>query len=152
LRAVSRIGGNRSWYSASWLWILRGALDLLVGGTGPRQGRRHPNRLGLGDVIDSWRVGRLETDRLLRLRTEMRVPGRAWLEWHVFPDRQGSRREQRARFAPRGLLGRAYWYALAPVHAVMFRRMAHRLAAAERDHAGTLLHPNRMRRATRSRS
>lgn len=152
-RAVSGIGGERGWYSASWLWTLRGALDLLVGGTGPRRGRRHPDRLRLGDVVDAWRVDRLETGRLLRLRTEMRMPGCAWLEWQVYPERQGSRLEQRARFAPRGLLGRAYWYALAPVHAVMFRRMAHRLAAAaERDHAATLPHPNRLRPATRPRS
>src|SRR5581483_4467584 len=129
-RAVTSIGGDRGWYGASWLWTARGVLDLLAGGSGPRRGRRHPDRLAVGDVIDTWRVEALEPGRRLRLRSEMRMPGQAWLEWTVEPDGAGgSRLQQRARFNPRGLVGRLYWYLLVPVHAGLFGRMVHRLAA-----------------------
>lgn len=129
-RTVTGIGGDRGWYSPSWLWTLRAVLDRLAGGGGLRRRRRHPDLLAVGDTIDTWRVEEFEPGRHLRLRSEMRMPGHAWLEWRVEPDGAGSRLIQRARFTPRGLLGRAYWYALVPLHAVVFRRMAHRLAAS----------------------
>ena len=127
---VEGIGGDRGWYGGRWLWTLRGVIDRLVGGVGPRRGRRHADRLRIDDVVDTWRVEAIEPDRLLRLRSEMRLPGRAWLEWRVEREGSGSRLEQRARFVPRGLLGRCYWYLLVPVHVVIFRRLARRLAAA----------------------
>jgi uncharacterized protein YbjT (DUF2867 family) len=130
--AVRRIGGDRGWHSPAWLWSIRGLLDLVVGGPGPRRGRRHPEELGVGDAVDSWRVDRLERDRLLRLRAEMRMPGAAFLEWRVEPDGSGSRLEQRALFHPRGLVGRLYWYVLTPFHAFILGRMARRLATGEK--------------------
>ena len=103
-------------------------MDRLVGGVGLRRGRRHPDRLRVGDPLDFWRVEALEPGRLLRLRAEMRLPGEAWLEWTVEPtDGGGSRLEQRALFHPRGLYGRAYWLAVSPFHRVIFRPMARRL-------------------------
>ncbi len=137
---VCGIGGDRGWFSADWLWTARGLVDLAVGGIGPRRGRRHPDELGVGDVVDFFRVEAIEEPRLLRLRGEMRMPGDAWLEFHVAPDGHGgSTLRQRARFHPRGVLGRAYWYSLLPFHAVIFAQMQRRLAAAavaraERDH------------------
>jgi hypothetical protein len=101
----------------------------VVGGVGLRRGRRHPDRLRVGDPLDFWRVEALEPGRLLRLRAEMRLPGEAWLEWTVEPLDDGRRSQlvQRALFHPRGLYGRAYWWSVAPFHLVVFRPMAQRL-------------------------
>jgi len=122
--AVCRIGGGHGWYAADLLWRLRGALDRLVGGPGLRRGRRHPERIGFGDALDFWRVTGIEQDRRLRLRAEMKLPGEAELEFDVEPDGQGATRLiQVARFKPRGLAGLAYWYAVLPLHGVVFRGM-----------------------------
>jgi uncharacterized protein YbjT (DUF2867 family) len=117
-----RIGGDEGWYYAEWLWGLRGLLDRLVGGTGLRRGRRHPSDLRAGDALDFWRVlvANREAGRLL-LYAEMRLPGEAWLEFEVDRDGPaGTVLRQSAVFRPRGLLGRAYWYAVMPMHAVVF--------------------------------
>ena len=98
-------------------------IDVLVGGVGMRRGRRHPTDLRVGDVVDFWRVEELEPDRLLRLRAEMRLPGEAWLQWTVTPSGVGCEVEQSALYHPRGLWGRAYWYAVAPFHRLIFAPM-----------------------------
>jgi uncharacterized protein YbjT (DUF2867 family) len=127
---VTGIGGRRGWYVTKYLWSIRGLIDKLLGGVGMRRGRRHPDELRVGEALDFWRVEALVPDRLLRLRAEMKVPGTAWLEFTIETDGDGSRLTQRARFHPRGLWGRLYWYSLLPFHAVIFGRMATRLAAA----------------------
>jgi uncharacterized protein YbjT (DUF2867 family) len=127
---VEGLGGDRGYHGAGWLWRLRGLLDVLVGGVGLRRGRRHPDRLAVGDTVDFWRVEILERPERLRLHAEMRLPGQAWLEFRVVPTATGSRLEQHARFAPRGLWGRLYWYVLWPFHRLIFPRMAGRIAAA----------------------
>ncbi|HKY15076.1 MAG TPA: SDR family oxidoreductase, partial [Microthrixaceae bacterium] len=103
---VTGIGGQRGWFAAEWLWLIRGALDRLLGGIGLRRGRRNPDHLRVGDALDFWRVEEVIPDELLRLRAEMRLPGQAWLEWRISSTGDGSRLEQRARFHPRGLWGR----------------------------------------------
>jgi hypothetical protein len=120
---VRRIGGRTGWYYGDWLWRLRGFLDLLVGGVGVRRGRRDPENLLPGDALDFWRVEAVEPDALLRLVAEMKVPGRAWLQFEVEPDGQGSILRQTALFDPLGLVGLAYWYALYPVHHLVFAGM-----------------------------
>ncbi len=127
---VRRIGGRTGWYGADWLWRARGALDLVVGGVGMRRGRRHPGALSVGDALDFWRVEAHEPDRLLRLSAEMRLPGRAWLEFEVTPDGDGSILRQTAIFDPLGLAGRLYWHALRPLHAVVFGSMLRGIARA----------------------
>ena len=97
-----------------------------------RRGRRHPDQLWVGDALDFWRVEAVEAPRLVRLRAEMRLPGKAWLEWHIEPLPHGCRLTQRAIFYPRGLFGRAYWYALLPFHGLIFGRLADHLAAIAR--------------------
>jgi len=115
------IGGKRGWYHANFLWRLRGALDRLVGGVGMRRGRRHPDELRPGDALDFWRVEAVEPGRSLRLRAEMKLPGRAWLVFEVLPDGPDhARLVQTAVFEPRGLLGVFYWYALYPLHQIVF--------------------------------
>jgi uncharacterized protein YbjT (DUF2867 family) len=121
---VRRIGGAQGWYCGNALWRLRGFLDLLVGGIGMRRGRRDPEALHPGDALDFWRVEAYEPDRLLRLAAEMKVPGRAWLQFEVTPQRGGAAEiRQTAIFDPAGLAGLLYWYALYPLHAVIFRGM-----------------------------
>ncbi len=126
--AFTRLGGETGWLCMDWAWWVRGFLDRLVGGVGLRRGRRDPRELRVGDAVDFWRVEAVEPDRLLRLRAEMKVPGRAWLEFRVEPvDARRSRLSQIAFFAPRGLAGLLYWYLLYPIHAVIFSGMAREL-------------------------
>ncbi len=121
---IARIGGSAGWYYSNWLWRLRGALDLLVGGVGMRRGRRDPAALRVGDVVDFWRVEAFEPDRLLRLQAEMKLPGRAWLEFEVTEDeQQRCTLRQTALFDPLGLFGLAYWYLLYPLHKIVFAGM-----------------------------
>jgi uncharacterized protein YbjT (DUF2867 family) len=132
---IRRIGGRTGWYYADWLWDLRGFLDILVGGVGDRRARRDPNDLRVGDTLDWWRVERYEPDRLLRLYAEMKVPGRAWLEFEVTPDGDGAIIRQTASFDPVGLSGLAYWWGIYPLHQLVFRGMLAAIARAAR-HGG----------------
>ena len=127
---IQRIGGATGWYYADWLWRLRGGLDLLAGGVGLRRGRRHPLDLRVGDALDCWRVEEFVPGRRLRLLAEMKLPGRAWLEFGVEPDGAGSRLTQTAIFDPQGLAGLAYWYGIWPVHRLVFAGMLRGLARA----------------------
>ena len=132
---IAGIGGQRGWYFGTWLWRTRGAIDLLMGGVGMRRGRRDPDAPAVGDTLDFWRVEAFEPGRRLRLAAEMRMPGRAWLEFEVVPDGGGAVVHQTAVFEPSGLPGLLYWYALLPVHAVIFGGMLRRIvkaAASER--------------------
>jgi uncharacterized protein YbjT (DUF2867 family) len=130
---IQRIGGQRGWYGADWLWRVRGFLDLLVGGVGMRRGRRDPVHVRVGDALDFWRVEAFEPERRLRLAAEMRLPGRAWLEFAVSEHEGRSRIRQTAIFDPVGLPGLAYWYALYPLHQLVFSGMLKGIArAAER--------------------
>jgi uncharacterized protein YbjT (DUF2867 family) len=121
---VRRIGGNTGWYYADWLWAIRGSLDLLSGGPGLRRGRRNPESLMPGDHVDFWRVEAFEADRyLLKLASEMHLPGRAWLEFEVTRTASGSMIRQTAIFDPLGLSGLLYWYLLYPLHQLVFAGM-----------------------------
>lgn len=137
-RPIQRIGGNTGWYVHNWLWRVRGFLDLLAGGVGVRRGRWSPTTLRVGDTVDFWRVEAYEPNRLLRLAAEMKVPGRAWLEFEVTSDGSGSTIRQTASFDPVGLWGRAYWYALFPVHQLVFGGMLRAIGKASgKDSLGT---------------
>lgn len=127
---IERIGGRNGWYFGDWLWRLRGALDLLAGGVGFRRGRRHPHHLRAGDPLDFWRVEEVERPHLLRLSAEMRLPGRAWLQFEVRPTERGSEIRQTAIFDARGLAGRLYWYGIYPLHNLIFANMLRGIAAA----------------------
>jgi uncharacterized protein YbjT (DUF2867 family) len=131
---VEKIGGANGWYFANILWWLRGALDLLAGGVGLRRGRRDPHTLAAGDTLDFWRVESVQSDRRLNLVAEMKVPGRAWLQFEVEPNIRGSVIRQTAIFDPAGLGGLVYWYALYPIHRWIFNGMLQSIATtAERS-------------------
>ena len=119
-QAFCALGGENGWPAGNWMWQLRGMLDRVVGGMGMRRGRRHPRDLRVGDPVDFWRVEALEPDRLLRLRSEMKLDGNAWLQFTVRPEGEGSRLEQTAFFEPLGLLGLLYWYSSLPFHLFVF--------------------------------
>jgi len=126
---ILRIGGDTGWYAWNWLWRLRGFLDVLAGGVGMRRGRRSPTTLRVGDTVDFWRVEVLEPNHL-RLLAEMKLPGRAWLEFEVADDGSSATIRQTATFDPVGLPGRAYWYALYPLHHLVFGGMLRGIARA----------------------
>ncbi len=132
-RPIRRIGGKTGWYYANWLWTTRGMLDLLVGGVGLRRGRRDPDHLAPGDTVDWWRVREIEDNHKLRLFAEMKVPGRAWLQFEVEETKTGSTIRQTALFDPLGLFGLVYWYAIWPLHALVFRGMLRGIAKAARE-------------------
>ena len=114
------LGGARGWFYMTWAWQIRGFMDRMIGGVGLRRGRRHPDTLRVGDALDFWRVEAVDANAL-RLRAEMLVPGKAWLQFQATArDDGGTLLQQTAFFAPRGLAGWTYWYALYPIHAVIF--------------------------------
>lgn len=130
---VEQLGGAIGWYYGDWLWTLRGVLDRVFGGIGMRRGRRDPLHLLPGDKIDCWRVEAVEDGRLLRLVAEMRVPGRAWLQFELEPDSSGTQIHQTAIFDPLGLMGRLYWYLLIPIHQILFQGMLRSIVAAAEE-------------------
>lgn len=135
--AYSRLGGDVGYYTANWAWRIRGLIDTMVGGVGLRRGRRDPNHLRPGEALDFWRVADVKPDRRLLLVAEMKLPGEAWLEFEI--EDRGDHRilHQTAHFAPRGLLGRLYWYALLPFHVMVFGPMARRIVDAAERHAAS---------------
>jgi uncharacterized protein YbjT (DUF2867 family) len=127
---IQRIGGLTGWYYGNWLWTVRGFIDLLVGGVGVRRGRRDEDNLHVGDPLDFWRVELYEPGRRLRLSAEMKLPGRAWLEFEVTQCEEGSTIRQTAIFDPLGLFGILYWYGIYPLHQCVFAGMLRNIAHA----------------------
>lgn len=125
---VERLGGDAGWPSGNVLWRVRGLLDRMVGGPGMRLGRRDPQHVRVGDAVDFWRVEEVRPGELLRLRAEMKVPGRAWLQYETVESQRGTQIVQTAFFEPRGLSGRLYWYLLLPIHMAIFRGSVRELA------------------------
>jgi hypothetical protein len=128
-RVFIGLGGKRGWLYMNWAWGIRGFIDQMIGGVGLRRGRRDADELRAGDALDFWRVEAVEPGRLLRLRAEMKVPGKAWLQYQVNAHGEGQARlSQTAFFAPKGLMGWLYWYALYPLHGLIFSGLIDRIA------------------------
>jgi uncharacterized protein YbjT (DUF2867 family) len=127
---IRRIGGSTGWYYADWLWRLRGVVTIWMGGPGLYPGRRHPDQLEAGDIVDCWQVEACDANHRLLLAARMKLPGRAWLEFRVDGNGSNSVIRQTAVFDPRGLMGRAYWYASYPVHRILFAGMLKRIGRA----------------------
>jgi hypothetical protein len=151
-RAYTGLGGQRGWPYFDWAWRVRGIMDRMVGGVGLRRGRRDPDEVRVGDALDFWRVEAVEPDRLLRLRAEMKVPGRAWLQFESELQPNGQTvLQQTALFAPKGLFGLLYWYFLYPLHGLIFSGMVQQLGwQAEAIHRG-IMPPEALQAAQRRR-
>ncbi|KAG6558667.1 Protein of unknown function (DUF2867) [Candidatus Rhabdochlamydia oedothoracis] len=123
------IGGNTNWYALNWCWKIRGLMDRLIGGVGLNRGRRHPSEIQVGDAIDFWRVLRADKKNAnLILYAGMKLPGEAWLQFKIENKENKDFLIQTATFRPKGVLGRVYWYALAPFHFFIFRKMAKKIS------------------------
>lgn len=128
-KICSGLGGKRGWLHANGAWMLRGFADRLIGGVGLRRGRRHPDKLRVGDVVDFWRVEEAQPPRLLRLRSEMKAPGQLWLQFEIRPTSgQETLLVQTLFYVPKGLLGLLYWYLFYPLHAVVFSGLVTKVA------------------------
>lgn len=132
---IRRIGGDTGWYYGDWLWAVRGWIDVLIGGVGIRRGRSHPDELRVGEAVDCWRTEAVEPDRLVRFSAEMKLPGRAWLEFEVRGDDSCCVIYQTAIFDPKGLWGLLYWYGIYPVHVKVFGGMLEGVAREARRNA-----------------
>ena len=134
LENIWQIGGDRGWYYANWLWVIRGILDKLVGGVGLRRGRRDPVNLQSGDALDYWRVILADrNNKRLLLYAEMKLPGEAWLEFKIINESNTSFLIQKATFRPRGILGRLYWFGIYPLHVMVFKGMAESIVTFRED-------------------
>ena len=122
------LGGDRGWLYMNWAWAIRGFIDRRLGGVGLRRGRRDPQDLRVGDALDFWRVEEIEEDQSMRLRAEMLVPGLAWLQFKVSSKNDATVLEQTAFFAPKGIFGWLYWYALYPIHGLIFSGLINSIA------------------------
>jgi uncharacterized protein YbjT (DUF2867 family) len=129
-RVCARIGGQNHWPVYNWLWRVRGEIDRWIGGVGFRRGRRHPDEVRVGDAFDFWRVEAVKPDELLRLRAEMKLPGRGWLQFKMerAEDDGKTLLTQTAYYAPKGLWGTLYWYFSLPFHMLIFGEMIRELA------------------------
>jgi uncharacterized protein YbjT (DUF2867 family) len=131
-RSFASIGGEAGWLSFDWLWRVRGVMDKMIGGPGLRRGRRHPLDIDEGEALDFWRVEKVVRGESLRLRAEMRLPGRAWLQWETQPDKSEPAGKtllvQTALFEPKGVPGFLYWYAMVPAHLFIFGSMVKAVA------------------------
>lgn len=127
-RSFTSIGGDKGWLAWGWAWKLRGLMDKIVGGPGLSRGRRHPTELRIGEELDFWRVEDLKINEYLLLRAEMKVPGKAWLQFEAVPKDGKTQLIQTAMFAPKGLFGFLYWYASYPAHFFIFEQMAQKIA------------------------
>jgi len=135
--AYTGVGGARGWFYMDWAWAFRGWIDKAIGGVGIRRGRRHPDDIRAGESLDFWRVEDVETDRLMRLRAEMKIPGKAWLQFESIPQQDGrTLLTETAYFAPRGFWGFVYWYAMWPFHAFLFNGLIRQIASRARKLAG----------------
>jgi uncharacterized protein YbjT (DUF2867 family) len=120
LEKVWSIGGTNGWYYANWLWKIRGFIDKVFGGVGLRRGRRSESEITIGESLDFWRVVYADKkEKRLLLFAEMKLPGEAWLEFHI----KDKTLYQNATFRPLGLWGRIYWFMVIPFHEIVFRGM-----------------------------
>ena len=119
-RSVCKVGGNEGWFHNNWIWRLRGMVDRILGGVGVARGRRSSSSLRINDVIDFWRVEDLKYNKRLLLRAEMKLPGKAWLEFNINREGNDNRLSLKAYYQPRGLFGKIYWYIFLPFHNIIF--------------------------------
>ena len=125
---INKIGGENGWYFANLLWNIRGWIDLAVGGVGlRRRTRRNSEKFIVGDTLDWWRISESKHNQFVRLEAEMKLPGKAWLEFQVLEDKKGSVLKQTAGFDTNSVFGRIYWFELLPLHKGMLKRISQKI-------------------------
>ncbi len=122
-RSICMVGGKEGWFQNNWMWRLRGNVDRILLGVGAARGRRSFSSLAINDVIDFWRVEDLQPDRKLLLRAEMKLPGKAWLEFTIKPQGTSNVLSTTAYYHTSGVLGRLYWYIFLPFHSIIFKNL-----------------------------
>lgn len=137
-KSFTSIGGENGWLAWNWAWKLRGWFDSLIGGPGLSRGRRHPTDVNVGEVLDFWRVEDLKENSYIILRAEMKVPGKAWLQFEAIPKGDQTQLVQTAMYAPKGFLGLIYWYAMFPAHLFLFSKMAYNIAKGAEVYEGNI--------------
>jgi uncharacterized protein YbjT (DUF2867 family) len=120
-KSICRIGGKEGWFHSNWMWRLRGMLDRLLMGVGTSRGRKSATTLVKNDVIDFWRVEDLKANERLLLRAEMKLPGRAWLEFRIKNEGSANRLSVKAYYQTRTYFGKLYWYFFLPFHVFIFK-------------------------------
>jgi uncharacterized protein YbjT (DUF2867 family) len=126
-KPIEEIGGRKGWYYLNFLWQIRGFIDLLFGGIGLRRGRVHNNHISEGDPLDWWRVEKYIPNEQLLLKAEMKLPGRAWLDFELITEKENRFIQQTVIFDPSGLFGILYWYSLVPIHSILFKGMLRKI-------------------------
>lgn len=137
-KSFSSIGGDKGWLAWNWAWKLRGWFDSLIGGPGLSRGRRHPTDVNIGEVLDFWRVEDLKEDSFILLRAEMKVPGKAWLQFEAVEKGNETQLVQTAMYAPKGFFGFIYWYAMFPAHLFLFSKMARNIVRGAEFYEGEI--------------
>jgi uncharacterized protein YbjT (DUF2867 family) len=122
-RSLCNVGGKEGWFQHNWMWRFRGLIDRVVGGVGTSRGRRSYTSLKINDVIDFWRIEDLQENKTLLLRSEMKLPGRAWLEFGIMESQDQRQLSLMAYYDTKSLRGKLYWYACLPFHYVIFKKL-----------------------------
>jgi hypothetical protein len=127
--SICKVGGKEGWFHNNWMWRLRGGIDRMLLGVGSSRGRRSLSSLKINDVVDFLRVEDLQTDRKVLLRAEMKLPGRAWLEFNIDEEETRRKLSIRAYYDTDRLFGKVYWYAFLPFHNVIFNNLLKQIEA-----------------------
>lgn len=122
-RSVCKIGGEEGWFYHNWLWRMRGGIDRFLLGVGSSRGRKHSTNLEINDVVDFWRVEDIQLNKKLLLRAEMKLPGKAWIEFII--RRQGVKNilSVTAYYHTSTVFGHLYWYLFLPLHHFIFAHL-----------------------------
>ncbi|MBF0573685.1 MAG: SDR family oxidoreductase [Desulfamplus sp.] len=123
--SVCSLGGDNGWFAFNFLWEIRGVIDKLSGGVGLNRGKRATKNLRIGDAVDFWKVADIRYGKRLLLAAQMKLPGKAWLEFDINSAR--GILVQTAHFHPRGLIGRIYWYSMLPFHNIIFQMLGRKI-------------------------
>ena len=122
-RSLCNVGGKKGWFQNNWMWRLRGLVDRVLGGVGTSRGRRSHASLKINDVIDFWRIEDLQEDKRLLLRSEMKLPGKAWLEFGIMEFQDKRQLSLMAHYDTKSFFGELYWYACLPFHYIIFKKL-----------------------------
>ena len=114
------------------MWKVRGWADRILMGVGTSRGRKSHSRLHVNDVIDFWRIEELRPAKRLLLRAEMKMPGRAWLQFDIEPLQPDNRLSITAFYDAPSLIARIYWYCFLPFHSIIFNGLIKQIEARSR--------------------